>query len=154
MCGREFETGGRLGPIDKVFCSRTCQAHARVHTASVNQLSPTDAAYLAGLMDGEGSIVAAMKREKRTTWRIQVSNTDFALLQWCMDAAGCGSIVHHKHNNHKWAESGWWQCYSWNARDIMMQILPYMKIAEKIRRANLLIDELDAIERLTLSAGG
>lgn len=144
ICGKQFETGGRAGKR-KLYCSRTCQAIARVRVAKVNQMSVTDAAYLAGLIDGEGSVVAAKKRQRRTTWRLVVSNTDFDLLKWCKDTTGCGSIVTHKHDNPKWSDSGSWQCYSWNARDILNQILPYMKIGEKIRRANQMIAELGAI---------
>ena len=144
ICGIQFETGGRAGKR-MLYCSRTCQAIGRVYVARVNQMTATDAAYLAGLLDGEGSIVAAKKCQKRTTWRLVMSNTDFGLLEWCMKVTGCGSIVRHKHNNPKWADAGMWQCYSWNARDILKQILPYMKIAEKIRRARKMIAEFDAI---------
>lgn len=144
VCGTQFETGGRAGKRT-LFCSRTCQSFARVRVAKVNQMSDTDAAYLAGLMDGEGSVTMAMKRQRRTTWRISIANTDFDLLAWCKEVTGCGSIIRKPLSNPNHKDSGGWQCYSWNARDIMKQILPYMKIAEKVRRAKQMIAELDAI---------
>ena len=156
-CGKKFETGGRAGDKDKKYCSLVCLGYGLVHTAKVNQMTVAEAAYFAGLMDGEGSVTAARIREKRTTWRISISNTDFELLEWCNDITGCGSIIRHKNTNPKWADGGTWQCYSWNARDILKQILIYMRIPEKIRRANLMIAELDTIENnnsLTVSAGG
>ncbi|MBA3875607.1 MAG: hypothetical protein C0498_01500 [Anaerolinea sp.] len=50
----------------------------------------TDCAYLAGLIDGEGSIMANQKHERRpghspATWselRVDISNTDRGLIDW------------------------------------------------------------------------
>lgn len=147
VCGNEFETGGRAGKREK-FCSRTCQAYARVRQPIVKSMTVTDAAYLAGLMDGEGSIVAAMQRQNRTTWRISIANTDFRLLAWCKEVTGCGSIVRKLSANPKHADGGSWQCYSWNALEIIEQILPYMKIEEKIRRSKMVIKEMNALKKM------
>lgn len=144
VCEKDFETGGRAGNR-KLFCSRVCQAFARVQHSDVRKMNLADASYLAGLMDGEGSIVLAKKRQMRATWRLQVSNTYFPLLEWCKTVTGCGSVTRKVSTNPKHADSGNWQCYSWNARSILLQILPYMRIPEKIRRAQLLISELDEI---------
>ena len=147
ICGKKFETGGRLGKRD-LYCSRICQAKGRMHNSKVRKMSDIDAAYLAGLIDGEGSILISQKREMRNTWRLQVSNTDFGVLSWVKETTGIGSIFCHKHENPKWKDAGIWQCYSWNARKILKQLMPYLKIGEKIQRAESLIAELDAIEEL------
>ena len=148
-CGKVFATGGRGRPKrGQLFCSKKCAAFARVREVNVNQLSDVDAAYLAGLVDGEGSIVAAMERAARTTWRLTISNTDRPLLQWVRDVTGVGTIVSHVHDNPLHKDSHAWQCYSWNARDILLQLLPYMKLPEKQRRAKLVIEELSRIEQL------
>jgi hypothetical protein len=150
VCGTQFETGGRAGSRDK-FCSRKCQAVLRTHSAVANKMSDTDSAYFAGLMDGEGSIIIAKNKGGRNTWRATISNTDFDLLNWCKKVTGCGSIVRHENSNPLHATSGAWQCYSWNARSILKQLLPYLKIKEKIDRAVRMIAELDLI---TQEAGG
>ena len=147
ICGKKFETGGRAGKRN-LYCSRVCQAKGRMHLSRVKTMTIPDAAYLAGLIDGEGSILIAQKREMRNTWRLQISNTDFGLLEWCKEITGCGSIVRRINENPKWADAGYWACYSWNARKILNQLMPYLKIDSKIQRAESLIAELDAIEEL------
>lgn len=55
-------------------------------------MTPTDAAYLAGVVDGEGSIIIA-KTTKRSEKRVYnptyspilvVANTSLALIDWCV----------------------------------------------------------------------
>lgn len=150
-CGKEFETGGRGRPKKgQRFCSNSCMAHARVRKPAVNEMTVAQAAYLAGLIDGEGSIVIARKKDKgRNTWRLQVSNTYRPLLEWCVEATGVGSIVLHKNENPKWADSMWWNCYSWNAYDVLRQIVPYMIIKKEL--ALRMMSELDEIRRVSSS---
>lgn len=148
VCGKVFEVGGRGRPQKKQrVCSQRCNAYARVRKHHVRQMSMTEAAYLAGLIDGEGSIIA-IKRDKngRTTWRLQVSSTTPILLEWCIKKTGVGSIVVRKSQNPLHADSQWWQCYSWNAVDILKQIVPYMVL--KHGKAQQVIDEMGKIERL------
>lgn len=148
VCGKVFEVGGRGRPRrSQRVCSQECNAYARVKQHHVRQMSPTEAAYLAGLIDGEGSIVAVKRNKKgRTTWRLQVSSTTPILLEWCIQTTGVGTIVTKKTTNPKHADSKWWQCYSWNAMDILKQIAPYMIL--KTDKAQQVIDELSAIERV------
>ena len=150
ICGKAFEVGGRGRPRKtQLVCSQKCNAYARVKKHHVRQMSQTEAAYLAGLIDGEGSIIAS-KRDKtgRTTWRLQVSSTTPILLEWCIEMTEVGTIVIRKSQNPLHADSQWWQCYSWNAVDILRQILPYMIL--KRDKAQRVIDEMSKIERLHL----
>jgi hypothetical protein len=118
---------------------------ARVRRPNTNTLAKIDAAYLAGLIDGEGSIVAAMKRKGRTTWRLTVSNTNFTILGWCKSVTGVGTVVTKPWDgNKKHAVGGHWQCYSWNAKAVLEQVLPYMRIKQD--RALAVIKELGSIQ--------
>lgn len=148
-CGKEFETGGRGRPKKgQRFCSGTCQAYARVKKHHVNEMTVAQAAYLAGLVDGEGSIVAAKRNsEGRTTWRLQVANTQTNLLEWCIEVTGVGTIVTSNRFNPKHQTGHWWQCYSWNAYDVLRQIAPYMIIKRDL--ALRMMAELDTIIRLS-----
>ena len=155
VCGKGFETGGRAGKR-KLFCSRTCQAYARVHRrGKVLTLSIPDAAYLAGLVDGEGSVTSVKSGKLRHTWRLSIANTNFRLLHWCKQVTGCGSVTRFKHDNPKWKDAGCWQCYSWNAQAVLMQLVPYLQIVEKLKRARRLVSELNAIRELSkIPSGG
>jgi len=61
------------------------------------KLFPTDAAYLAGLIDGESTI--ALTRRHRTDQRqlvVSISNTERPLLEWVLSVAGVGKITGKK----------------------------------------------------------
>lgn len=147
-CGKTFETRGRgRTKVGTKYCSRECQAYARVNKHKVKQMSAVEAAYLAGLIDGEGSITAVDRKTKgRMTYRLSVSNTFMPILEWCVKATAVGTIVVKKSTNPKHKDSAWWQCYSWNAYDILRQTLPYMLLKDE--KARSMMAELDAIKRI------
>lgn len=147
-CKTKFEAGGRGRPMySVVFCSKACMAMARVRKPVTRKMSVPEAAYLAGLIDGEGSIIAARKLGTgRTTWRLQVASTTDCLLDWCIEKTGVGTIVVRLSQNPKHADSKWWQCYSWNAMDVLKQCEPYMIL--KRDKARNVIQELSAIARI------
>lgn len=88
-------------------------------------MTDTEAAYLAGIVDGEGCIGIG-RRKKYITVTLQISNTDLALLGWVKDKCG-GNIYPVKNSridNRK-------QAYVWSragriARDIIVLIRPYL----------------------------
>lgn len=145
-CGEEFEVGGRgRPPKDQRFCSRRCMSLARVHNPTVKVLAPLDAAYLAGLYDGEGSLIIAKAREARNTWRLVIASCDKDVLEWCKDVTGVGTLVskpvYSPNHNPSWS----WQCYSWNAKEVIEQILPYLKMLRRKERAVMMINELQTL---------
>ena len=93
-CGETFEAGGRTGrTTETMFCSRKCAHAARWRSGSkAKSLTTTEAAYLAGVIDGEGSIFL-YKRGGGSAMRITVANTNRDLLEWCLLTTGVGNIV-------------------------------------------------------------
>jgi LAGLIDADG-like domain len=62
--------------------------------AAVNILSLIDAAYIAGLIDGEGSITLTQEhRNERRQLVVSIANTELALLKFVRQAAGAGRIT-------------------------------------------------------------
>lgn len=60
----------------------------------VSVMSPVDAAYLAGLIDGEGSIsLTRIHRGQNRQLVVTISNTELALLEWTKNATGVGKIT-------------------------------------------------------------
>ena len=68
-----------------------------------------DAAYIAGLFDGEGSIYYKQTRRKRhdrpgkpihNTWviRMEIAMTDKSVLYWLHEVLGCGTVGPEKLN--------------------------------------------------------
>lgn len=63
---------------------------------TVRTLSATDAAYIAGLIDGEGTVTLTRKHlneNHQLAVSISISNTDLSLLHYVRDAIGAGKIT-------------------------------------------------------------
>ena len=106
-----------------------------------------DFIYTAGLIDGEGTIglVKANKNQFKSPY-VSVSSTTFELVDYLKNTYG-GYISKHKvyQDHHK-------QSYSWKinfhkAIEFIKNILPYLKEPEKIRRANLIINEYSKVTK-------
>ena len=86
----------------------------------------TDASWLAGLLDGEGSITLA-KPPNINSMRISIANNCMPLLEHVLAVTGTGTIVKKgkpAQANH--AQGYYWQCYADNARSLLRQILPWL----------------------------
>lgn len=60
----------------------------------VKTLNVEEAAYLAGIVDGEGTITLASKNKgQNRRLAITVSNTDRELLEWILKVVGVGIIT-------------------------------------------------------------
>jgi hypothetical protein len=131
-CSAKFLVGGRGRPPRHVqYCSRSCSAQGRTLKPVVADLSVPEAAYLAGIIDGEGSVLV-MKRppSTRLSVRVVVVNTDEALMDW-LEKIGGNRNWHTTRptnfsNNPKpiWS----WVVNGHNAVAILRQVLPYMII--------------------------
>lgn len=134
MCGVAFACGGgRLQrPKGQRFCSNRCSASAQIKTPwhEVRQMSDVECAWLAGLFDGEGSIVELKRGATQINkgWRIQITNTCTALLDRVDEVTGVHARVtkRRKVPNPKHAQAYDWQCYSTTAAAILVQMLPYL----------------------------
>jgi hypothetical protein len=82
------------------------------------RLLPTEWAYIAGMIDGEGT-VAIYKGQPR----IQISQVDPRPIVWIHDRLG-GSYRHWRHRYS-------WGVYSWHhVCDILEQVLPYLVLKQ------------------------
>jgi hypothetical protein len=107
-----------------------------VNRNSVKRLTPTQAAYIAGLVDGDGSIAVARKKtgpkgcksagfDYRSS--LMIAMTDLKTLKWLQEVTGVGTIHRRKnYNKEKWAQAWKWDVWAYQAADIIRQILPYL----------------------------
>lgn len=98
VCGKEFatcppgQTSRYLPPFEQQMCSDTCQRAGRYRRgAACNPLSPTDAAYIAGFLDGEGSII--LYKRQPVALRVSFANSNRAVLEWIHNACGAGHLT-------------------------------------------------------------
>lgn len=147
VCNKEFLTGGRLGKSNQIYCSVECMYTSRYKsTIKPKTLSDCDAAYLAGILDGEGNISLLRKTGRNPRIRIQIANTDKNLIDWIICTTGVGNInTRPGTDKHKTAYA--WVCNNQPAILILQQIKKYLII--KRDRCNLAIQasELSSISK-------
>ncbi|HXV39726.1 MAG TPA: LAGLIDADG family homing endonuclease [Steroidobacteraceae bacterium] len=104
------------------------------------RLSPTDAAYLAGLVDGEGSIsLTRLHRGQNRQLALSISSTERALLEWVLNAARVGKITTKRTASPHHAPGLTYSVANRQALDLLVQVVPQLK-SYKAERAQLAID--------------
>lgn len=107
-------------------------------------------AYLAGIVDGEGTITIAAPRNKVDGKRelhhieLTVSSTDLELLDWIKVWWG-GTVstkkVYQDHHRPSFA----WRLTNRQALTVLIDIFPFLQVRRKRNRAALLITEWEAL---------
>lgn len=102
-----------------------------------NKLALTDAAYLAGLIDGEGTItLSRINRNKYRALVVTISNTELGILQYVQAITGVGKITNKRIVKPTHTPSFTYQVANRQALDILGQIAEYLR-SHKAARAHL-----------------
>jgi len=118
------------------YCSRSCQAFARAaERGTVKPLTPTEAAYIAALIDGEGHITLHDRRHNRPnsirpSLYVGISGTHRPLHDWLSNTVGVGTAIAVKRNQEHAVKSTK-PCYIWrlcslHAVELLRQVEPFM----------------------------
>jgi hypothetical protein len=104
-------------------------------------------AYLAGIIDGEGSIMLSKYHHSEFPCPcISISSTDLELLEWVRDKIGSGRINRKKNYNiNKHKTSYTYVVYYDTAIDVMNKIEPYLVIVKKKLRAKFITENYKKI---------
>ncbi len=106
----------------------------------VKNLSHEDAAYIAGLVDGEGTLSLSHRhRNENRQFVISISNTEAQLLNYVCRTVGAGRITRKRINKSNHTPSGTYAIDNRQALDLLEQITPYLK-TYKAKRARLVLD--------------
>jgi hypothetical protein len=148
VCGIAFVVGGRTErKKGSKFCSRDCRDRGAFHKgAEAVDIAPLDAAYLAGIIDGEGSIMIYW-RESGAFIKLQVTNTSMTLLNWLVTVTGVGNVHLHKRATETHHETHQWITTAAGAATVLAQIRPYLRV--KPEQADL---AMETYERLKVPA--
>ena len=112
---------------------------------TVNKLSPTDTAYIAGLIDGEGTVTLCRKhRNENHQLAVSISNTEYALLDYVINAIGAGKITRKRTTKQHHTPSFSYAIYNRQALALLEQVLPYLK-TYKLKRARLILENYLAL---------
>jgi hypothetical protein len=112
----------------------------------LNNLTETEKAYLAGLIDGEGCITIIKskpaRKAKNPSYSLQVfiNITDERVIRYCKEVTGVGSISFLLVTKRKptWKNIWTWCLRKQDTYDFLVQILPYLII--KKRQAELAVE--------------
>jgi len=105
----------------------------------VRNLKPDQAAYIAGIVDGEGTIT--LTRRHKDAYRhlaLTISSTEPSMLQWIRDIVEVGQITSKRTYSRKHAPSYTYQIFNQQALDLTSQIYPYLR-SYKRGRAKLVL---------------
>ena len=109
--------------------------------AKVNKLKPTEAAYIAGIIDGEGTVTLSVKQKGGTRHlAVTVSGTELSLIKYLPRVIGAGRITNKKVYKLNHAQAYTYAIYSRQAIDLLIQVLPYLQ-TYKAKRAAFALDQ-------------
>jgi hypothetical protein len=103
-------------------------------------LSDIEAAYAAGKLDGEGSVV--LTRNRKVRWpspQVSIASVDRELLDWLRKRLG-GSIVTKLPRSPNHSISYEWRLTDRRALQFLKLVRPYLVIQRKVNRADLLLE--------------
>ena len=101
-------------------------------------MTELEKSYIAGLIDGEGSIL--LERPKTTEFRhpaISIATTTIELIDFLPDL--CGGNISSKQEKDGYLSAFSYKIRGDKALDLMQNILPYLKCKNKIARAEYLL---------------
>lgn len=135
------------------LCSRLCAGLAqRGHPTrnafnKANVLSSEHAAWLAGVIDGEGSIVWVNRNRGNAGIRLTVANTCRPFLEAIVERTGIGTIQEKGVYSDKHSRSYFWTCYSASALSLIEQMLPWLIIKKERAKMAIRGEVWDAQQR-------
>jgi hypothetical protein len=104
----------------------------------INTLDSPNAAYIAGLVDGEGTItLSRTHRNERRRLVVCISNNELPILRFVLAAIGAGKVTSKRRYQPRHGASYTYQVSSRQALDLLKQISPYLR-SYKARRAQLI----------------
>jgi hypothetical protein len=102
-------------------------------------LAAAEAAYLAGLIDGEGTVTLTRKHaNENRQLAISISSTERKILEHVLDLTGVGKITNKRRDHEHHQPSFAYAVYNRQALALLRQIYPYLR-SYKRARARLIL---------------
>jgi hypothetical protein len=112
---------------------------------SINQI---DAAYIAGIVDGEGTITLTRKhRNEHRQLAVTISSTERCLLEFVRATCGVGKITNKRVSKSNHAPSFTFSVYNRQALILLEHISPYLRTYKRHRAELILANYLDLTPR-------
>lgn len=112
---------------------------------AVRQLIPEDAAYLAGLIDGEGTITLTRRHaNERRQLVLSISSTENALVEWSLTTTGVGKITGKRTTAAAHAPGLTYSVSNQQALNVLRQVVRYLRSYKRLR-ARLALEKYTAL---------
>ena len=107
----------------------------------LQDLIDTDAAYIGGLIDGEGTITLIRKhKNENRQLSVSISSTEIALLDYVKSVTGVGKITNKRTSKPHHTPSFAYAVYNRQALALLQKILPYLTSYNRQRAEIILRD--------------
>jgi hypothetical protein len=111
-------------------------------------LSKSEAAYIAGLIDGEGTVTLTRKhRDENRQLCVSISSTEKGLLEFVKTATGVGKITNKRIAKINHTPSFVYAVYNRQALALLTAIRPFLKTYKRVRTNLILNDYLKVTPR-------
>jgi hypothetical protein len=130
-------------PVERVKSLRKLQSLRRllIKYKTTRKLSVNDAAYIAGLIDGEGTITLQRKhKNENRRLAVTISSTEIQLLEFVKATTGVGIITTKRKYKPHHAQSFTYAVYSRQALSLLTQVSDYLLSYKKLR-SKLILDQ-------------
>ncbi len=106
-------------------------------------MSPEEKSYIAGIIDGEGSIMLTRFHKNQSYAPcISIASTSYELLTWLLNKIGSGVIKAKKNYQPDKHQDSYTYTLKYNAAISLLQVIhPYLVIQSKKMRAMMIIEE-------------
>jgi len=109
--------------------------------AKINELSDIDAAYIAGLVDGEGTVTLTRRhRNENRQLCLTISSTERQMLEFVRQALNAGKITNKSIASIRHAPSYTYTIANRQALQLLHQIEPWLKSYKRLRASLILKD--------------
>lgn len=130
-CGKAFMVGGADGALTRTCCSLSCAARLprgrRTTKATARTMSAVEAAWFAGVFDGEGYVICSNKNYPTPTFILGISNTCLPFMEKVLEVAGCGRLtVDRRQTRDHSCSWKWTLSSSRNTAALLVQIFPWL----------------------------
>lgn len=106
-----------------------------------NTLSVADAAYIAGLIDGEGTVTLSRRHRKDNRQLVvSISNTERPLLEYVLKTVGTGVLARKRISKEHHTPSLTYSVTNRQAISLLEQITPFLK-TYKLERSQLILQD-------------
>jgi hypothetical protein len=119
--------------------------HAMTQARTTSTLTPENAAYIAGLIDGEGTVTLTRHHAgENRRLVISIANTELPMLRFVDAAVGTGKITRKRTSSNHHTPSFCYAVSSRQALALLRQVAPYLR-SYKRQRAQLILAQYSVL---------